>query len=81
MKEKTALEDEAAALEAQRYCEEHPGGPAATHRPKVMRRGGTFVALLGSTLEDGIVGMGDSVAAALSAFDAQYLNRLQPPRG
>ena len=31
-----------------------------------------FVALLGPTIEEGIAGFGDSVRAALRAFDAQY---------
>lgn len=71
----------AAAAEVERYCEEHPGSPAAVRRPKVMIRGRSFVALLGSTLEDGIAGIGSTVRAALRAFDVQYLNSLRRPRG
>ena len=80
---KTAeAEREAAALaEAARYCRLHPRSPAAVRRPKVMIRGRSFIALLGSTLEDGIAGIGSSVEGALSAFDVQYSNRLRPPRG
>lgn len=74
-------EVKAALAEMERYCEEHPRSPTATRRPRVMVRGRSFVALLGSTLEDGIAGIGSSVRAALRAFDVQYLNSLKPPRG
>jgi hypothetical protein len=67
--------------EVRRYCEEHPRSPAAVRHPRVMQRGSTYVALLGSTLEDGIAGLGGSVEAALHAFDLQYLNALRPPPG
>ncbi len=74
--------DSAAAMaEMERYCEEHPRSPSAVRRPRVMIRGRNCVALLGSTLEDGIAGIGTSVRAALRAFDLQYLNSLKPPRG
>jgi len=42
-------------------------------------RGRTFVALLGPAIEEGIAGFGDSVQAALRAFDAQYSRSLTPP--
>jgi hypothetical protein len=38
-----------------------------------------FVALLGPAIEEGITGFGDSVEAALRAFDAQYSRSLRPP--
>ena len=65
----------------QRYCEEHPRSPTAIRRPRIMVRGRNCVALLGSTLEDGIAGIGSSVQAALRAFDLQYSNSMKPPRG
>ena len=71
----------AALAEVERYCEEHPRSPTAVRRPRVMVRGRNCVALLGSTLEDGIAGIGSSVRAALRAFDVQYSNSLKPPRG
>lgn len=71
----------AALLELEQYCQEHPRSPSAERRPRVMVRGSTFVALLGSTLEDGVAGLGSSVRAALRAFDVRYLNSLKPPRG
>ena len=60
------------------YCEQHPRSPAAIRLPKITRRGGYWVALLGATLETGIAGIGRTVGAALGAFDRQYLNLLQP---
>ncbi len=65
-------------LELQRYYEAHPRTPSALRRPRLMRRGCTWIALLGSTLEDGIAGMGNTVASALRAFDARYRGSLKP---
>ena len=59
----------AAMQEMERYCAAHPQGPAATRRPRLSIRGRTFVALLGPAIEEGIAGFGDSVQAALRAFD------------
>ena len=61
------------------YCEQHPGSPAAVRNPKLFVRGHTFVALLGSDLETGITGFGDTAFAALRAFDTHYLQALRPP--
>ncbi|HMJ05825.1 MAG TPA: hypothetical protein VK474_06170 [Chthoniobacterales bacterium] len=66
-----------ALAEMERYCEKHPRSPAAARRPRIMLRGSTCIALLGSTLEDGIAGIGSTVAAALRAFDVQYNNSLK----
>jgi hypothetical protein len=41
-------------------------------------RARTWVALLGSNLEEGIVGFGATPEAALHAFDASYLRALRP---
>jgi hypothetical protein len=61
------------------YCAAHPGSPAAIRRPRLSIRGRTIVALLGPAIEEGIAGFGDSVQAALRAFDAQYSRTLRPP--
>jgi hypothetical protein len=53
--------------------------PAAVRRPRLSICGRTFVALLGPAIEEGIAGFGDSVQAALRAFDAQYSRSLTPP--
>src|SRR5947208_14113664 len=58
--------------EMERYCVAHPGSPATVRRPRLSIRGRTFVALLGPTIEEGIAGFGDSVQAALGAFDHEY---------
>jgi hypothetical protein len=73
-------EEEQVRAEVERYCREHPRSPSAVRRPRVMIRGSSFIALLGSTLQDGIAGIGGSVEAALRAFDVQYGNSLKPPR-
>lgn len=68
-------EREAAVLiDVKNYCDEHPASPAARTHPRVMIRGSTYIALLGSTLEHGIAGIGGTVRAALRAFDVQYQN-------
>ena len=61
------------------YCRAHPGSPSAVRRPRLFVRGELWIALLGPTVEEGIVGIGSTVAAALRAFDAQYLAGLRPP--
>jgi hypothetical protein len=61
------------------YSQAHPGSPAAVRRPKLLVRGDLWIALLGPSVEEGIVGIGSSVTAALRAFDAQYLAGLRPP--
>src|SRR5262245_3466814 len=61
------------------YCAAHPGSPSATRRPRLSVRGELWIALLGPTVEEGIVGIGSTVTAALRAFDAQYLAGLRPP--
>jgi hypothetical protein len=69
----------AAMQEMERYCAAHPQSPAAMRRPRLSIRGRTFVALLGPAIEEGIAGFGDSVQAALRAFDVQYSRSLAPP--
>jgi len=69
----------AAMREMESYCVSHPRSPAAVRRPRLSIRGRTFVALLGPAIEEGIAGFGDSVQAALCAFDAQYSRSLTPP--
>jgi hypothetical protein len=69
----------AAAMEImQHYCKVHPGSPVAVRRPRLFIRSGVWVALLGGSVEEGIVGIGQTVEAALRAFDMQYLAGLRP---
>jgi hypothetical protein len=67
-----------ASEEMQSYCLAHPRSPSAVRRPQLSSRGDLWIALLGPSVEKGIVGIGPSVEAALRAFDTQYLNFLGP---
>jgi hypothetical protein len=59
-----------------------PRSPSAVRGPQLSRRRGTFVVLLGHSLENGIVGIGNTVENALRAFDLQYLRAFEPqPNG
>jgi hypothetical protein len=75
------LKDTEAAMErAQVYFGAHPGSPSAVRRPKLSMRSGTWMAILGPTIEEGIVGIGTTVEEALRAFDVQYLAALRPSK-
>ena len=76
---RVALGPAVALAEAQRYYAEHPGSPSAARRPRLTRCGDTFVALLGRNLQNGIAGIGNTVAGALRAFDVQYCRALRHP--
>ena len=70
----------AAAMEQMElYCAARPGSPSAVRRPRLSFRSELWIALLGPSIEEGIVGIGPTVAAALRAFDTQYLAGLRPP--
>jgi len=58
------------------YCTAHPDSPSAIRRPKLFVRSDLWIALLGPSIEEGIVGIGPNVAAALRAFDAQCTSGL-----
>ena len=74
-----AMDYAAAAMEQlELYCVVHPGSPSAVRRPRLFFRSELWIALLGPTIEEGIVGIGPTVAAALRAFDSQYLAGLRP---
>lgn len=73
-------DDAAAAMkQMELYCIAHPGSPSAVRCPQLFIRDKLWVALLGPSVEEGIVGFGPTVAAALRAFDVQYLAGLRPP--
>src|ERR1700675_4803082 len=61
------------------YCAAHPGSRSAARRPRLFLRSRLWIALLGPSVEEGIVGIGQTVEAALRAFDAQSLAGLRPP--
>ena len=60
------------------YCLAHPSSPSAVRRPQLSIRDGLWIALLGPSVEKGIVGIGPSAKSALRAFDVQYLSFLKP---
>ena len=60
------------------YRAAHPGSPSAVRQPRLFVRGQLWIALLGPSVEEGIVGIGPTVEAALRAFDVQYLAGLRP---
>jgi len=68
----------AAMSQMELYCQAHPGSPSAVRQPRLFVRGELWIALLGPSVEEGIVGIGPTVTAALRAFDAQYLAGLRP---
>src|SRR5215831_15228474 len=68
----------AAMEQMELYCVAHPRSPSAIRRPRLFVRGELWIALLGPSVEEGIVGIGSTVTAALRAFDAQYLAGLRP---
>jgi hypothetical protein len=68
----------AAIEQTESYSRAHPGSPSAVRRPQLIFRGELWIAVLGPSVEEGIVGIGPTVAAALGAFDAQYLAGLGP---
>ena len=73
------MDHAATAMEqTESYCRAHPGSPSAVRRPQLFFRGDLWVAVLGPSVEEGIVGIGATVAAALRAFDSQYLAGLRP---
>jgi hypothetical protein len=69
----------AAMEQMELYCQAQPGSPSAVRRPQLFVRGKVWVALLGPSVEEGIVGIGPTVTSALRAFDRQYLAGLRPP--
>ena len=77
---KSQVDKPRAAMERMElYFIAHPGSPSAVRRPQLLCRGGVWIALLGTSVTDGIAGFGASVESALRAFDAQYVRGLRPP--
>src|SRR6266581_7819179 len=68
----------AATEQMELYCRARPGSPSAVRRPQLFYRGELWIAVLGPSVEEGIVGIGATVAAALRAFDSEYLAGLRP---
>jgi hypothetical protein len=79
-RKRRAMDYAAAAMEQMElYCATHPGTPSAVRRPRLVFRGELWIALFGPSIEEGIVGIGPTVEAALRAFDTQYSAGLRAP--
>ena len=70
----------AAVAELERYCLEHPRSPVAVRRPRLFARGRSWVALHSEPLQQGVAAIGESVRAALRAFDLQCLDSRRRPK-
>ena len=69
-----------AAIEKMKlYCAAHPHSPSAIRRPRLFIRDRLWIALLGPTAEEGVVGIGSTVEAALGAFDSEYQTMSRTP--
>jgi hypothetical protein len=68
----------APVFQFEKYCGENPHSPSAIVKPNITLRGGFWFALLGSG-EHGILGIGQSVHAALQAFDHEYVSPVRRP--
>ena len=76
---RSAMDYAATAMEQMElYRTAHPGSPSAVRRPRLFLRSELWIALLGPSIEEGVVGIGPTIAVALRAFDAQYLAGLRP---
>jgi hypothetical protein len=62
------------------YCAAHSDSPSAVRRPRLFIRDQLWVALLGPSAEEGVVGIGPTVEAALRSFDLQYQSRSPTPK-
>jgi hypothetical protein len=56
-----------------KYCASHPKSPTAMRRPQLSFRNGLWIALLGTSVNEGIIGIGVTVEDALRAFDTRYV--------
>jgi len=79
--EPSIIEAKQAAIASMKsYFAAHPGSPSAVRRPLLFRYGKVWTASLVPNLREGIAGVGPTVEAALSDFDAQYLRVLRSPK-
>ncbi len=56
-----------ALKEMESYCATHPNSPSAARRPALSIRRGLWIALLGPSVEQGIVGIGFTRADLVNA--------------
>ncbi len=67
--------------EVEQFLIENPVSPAARLRPRLGIDGGTWVALLGSSLQEGKAGFGLTPINALRAFNRDFGRTCQLPGG
>jgi len=67
-----------AMREMERYCAAHPGAPVSLRHLDSSFAGAPLSRYSAQVLVKGIAGFGDTVQAALRAFDRQYLCSLTP---
>jgi hypothetical protein len=68
-----------AMARAELYFATHPGSPSAIRRPVLLPQSAKWIAILGNgAREESTLGSGETVEAALQAFDAQSL-AINPP--
>jgi len=60
------------------YLAAHPASPSAVRHPLLCKFGQMWTASLVSDPREGIAGVGPTVEAALTDFDAKYLGVLRP---
>jgi hypothetical protein len=69
----------AAMEQMELYRALYPASPAAVRRPRLTSRSDLWIALLGHSAEENIIGIGPTVEGALRAFDTEYLRVLRLP--
>jgi hypothetical protein len=55
--------------------------PSVLMRPRIFIDGNQWCALYGENLQDGVAGFGDSPDAAMCAFDAEWVKKLDAAGG
>ena len=76
--ETTMMNEFTVSQEVEAYCTAHPNTPSAMQRPRVMFSRGLCIAFVGINVQNGIVGFGPSLEAALRSFDQRYLAQFRP---
>jgi hypothetical protein len=63
------------------FLEDHPGSPAARLRPRMGMVGDVWLAFIGSELERGASGLGETPRDALKDFNDHFLEPLVSQNG
>jgi hypothetical protein len=68
----------AAMEQTELYYAAHPGSPFAVRRPRLSTRGDLWIALLGPSVEEGIIGIGATVNGGSGAARVRYAVSRRP---